>query len=294
MFLNTLNLNTLFILLSIIPVRGNYTECGYKDQYGSIWDLSSLRISTPASDNFYTLPNAANPQFNETFFINFCANIVAIPPTFPCGQASQVCIQPNIDNTGCDKFESRTRNTLTAGYVAYPDGTCFSIAGGKTETFVDQTKLIQYESVYNINNNPYELIMKYNYGDYCNQATNRGLTIHMHCNRAITEIELGTKVITASSNLCDNIIHIDSVFGCPVFNGSFTNTPTIYPTINPSSNPTISPSKHPTTNPTKTPTKQPTIYPTINPTIIPTTHPTNYPTINPTTHPSIDPTKVPT
>eukprot|EP01084_Bolivina_argentea_P285970 490496_1 len=220
------NIHIIFILLiSISLTCSNYTQCGYKDQYGSIWDLSSLYLSPASSDNFYTFPNGANPQYNETFFINFCGNINAIPPRGNCGKSqSQICIKPNTENTQCETFGIRSLNTLTYGYVAYPDGTCYAIGGGESESFVNKTKLIEYTSIYNDNNNPQQLIIKYNYGDLCNKngsILNRALIIHMLCNTAITEIEQGTKVINANSDICNNILSIESPFGCPIINGTY-------------------------------------------------------------------------
>ena len=122
---------TLLIALSGIIAyitNANYTECGYEDEDGTIWDLTGLSDLT--SDNFYTLPDGATPDTTATFFINFCANISAIPPVGNCAQsASQVCINGTSDGSTCNEFATRPQNTLTYGYVAFPDGSCYATAG---------------------------------------------------------------------------------------------------------------------------------------------------------------------
>ena len=126
--MNTINVIIYTLTYIIYIAYGNYTECGYKDEDGTIWDLTPL--SNLRSDNFYTLPDGASPDTETTFFVNFCNNISAIPPVGNCAQSSsQVCIDESNDGSTCNQFTTRPQNTLTHGYVAFTDGSCYATAG---------------------------------------------------------------------------------------------------------------------------------------------------------------------
>eukprot|EP01084_Bolivina_argentea_P206064 351901_1 len=77
-----------------------------------------------------------------------------------------------------------------------------------------------------------------------------------------------------------------------------TNNPTISPTIKPTFTPTLKPTNNPTFFPTLRPTRRPTDKPTNHPSVIPTmdpiVHPTVYPTVDPTSSPTKQPTNRPT
>jgi len=220
-----------FLLLAVIHITcsiANYTDCGYMDENGTVWDLSPLMNDTTTV--YYVLPTD-NTQ-STTFYMNFCEDVDELPPD--CGlRNSKVCTAGT--DVNCQSVATRTAGTLTHAYVRFADGTCRATAGGSTETFFNDTDLIDFSTEL-VNGTQRALVMTYNYGDFCNitgSSANRQLKVYLLCNENITEIDQQVKILQAASHAdggCLSEIQIESVYGCPVEEPSLSTTEE--PTLN--------------------------------------------------------------